>query len=421
MSADARPGPMTRCGPLIVDNASVARPLKVQIFDYIRATGPVSRARAAKALGISPGTVSTMTAELIEAGVLREAPVARDPGDVVRGRPPVGLAVRPEAFCVAGIKLSDRERTGILVDFAGGQLAAVRHAVTPGSMNPDTQIAAIDEMLDTMVRDAGLDRADVAALGLGIPGFVDHARGRVAWSPVLAGRDVDMAPRASERLGLPVTIDNDANLVALAELWFGKGRDKQDFAVITIEHGLGMGVVLNHGLFRGSKGLGLELGHTKVHLGGALCRCGQRGCLEAYVADYALAREATAALNVGTERLPEIPDVIESLHRAAKDGSEAAASVFRQAGRYLAAGLANVVNLFDPTLIIISGDRMRYDWLQPEDLRAEMRAYAIDEGQTMPPLELHEWGDLLWAHGAAALALSLVTQTELGAAQEAVA
>ncbi|MDZ7824614.1 MAG: ROK family protein [Ahrensia sp.] len=94
-----------------------------------------------------------------------------------------------------------------------------------------------------------------------------------------------------KKLGAPTYIDNDANLVTLAEQWFGKGRDVSDFAVVTIEGGIGMGVVLNHKIYRGAHGFGMEFGHTKMQLDGALCRCGQRGCLEAYVADYALVRE----------------------------------------------------------------------------------------------------------------------------------
>ena len=413
--------PTARCGPMMVEPEVVSRPLKLQIFEHVRALGPVSRAEVAKRLSISPATVSTLTAELIESGVLREEAVTRDPGDVVRGRPPVGLAVRPEAFIVAGIKLSDRERTGILVDFAGRQLAAIRIAVDPGGVAPEAQIDSLVQMVDGMLTEIGKTRADLSAVGVGIPGFVEHGTGRVHWSPVLDRRDIDFAALATARLGLPVTVDNDANLVALAELWFGRGRDKPDFAVVTVEHGVGLGVVMNHRLVRGANGLGLELGHTKVQLEGALCRCGQRGCLEAYIADYALAREATAALNLGTRELPSIAELVEQLHGEAQGGNAAAQSIFQRAGRYLALGLANVVNLLDPTLIILAGERMRYDYLRAEDLTADMQGFVIREASTLPPLRIHEWGDLLWAHGAAALALSMVTETEIGAPREAVA
>jgi predicted NBD/HSP70 family sugar kinase len=219
-----------------------------------------------------------------------------------------------------------------------------------------------------------------------------------------------LAAAASAHLGLPVHIDNDANLVALAELWFGAGRSISDFAVVTIEHGVGMGLVLGHRIYRGTQRLGMELGHTKVQLDGALCRCGQRGCLEAYIADYALAREATTALNWGHKEGQSIGILLESLYDHAKAGNSTAKSIFRRAGRYLAVGLSNVINLFDPALIILSGERMRYDYLYAEETLAEMDNLVINTGRPRPPIEIHAWGDLLWAHGAAALALSQTTE-----------
>jgi hypothetical protein len=179
-----------------------------------------------------------------------------------------------------------------------------------------------------------------------------------------------------------------------------------DFAVVTIEHGVGMGFVMNHRIYRGAQRLGMELGHTKVQLDGALCRCGQRGCLEAYIADYALAREATTALNWVHKDGQPINVLLESLYDHAKAGNATARSIFRRAGRYLAVGLSNVINLFDPALIILSGERMRYDYLYAAETLAEMDNLAINTGRPRPPIEIHAWGDLLWAHGAAALALS---------------
>ena len=230
-----------------------------------------------------------------------------------------------------------------------------------------------------------------------------------------------LAAIATARLGIPVSIDNDANLIAMAELWFGAGRQLSDFAVVTIEHGVGMGFVMNHRIYRGAQRVGMELGHTKVQLDGALCRCGQRGCLEAYVADYALAREATTALNWSHREGQSINVLLESLYDHAKAGNTAARSIFRRAGRYLAVGLSNVVNLFDPSLIILSGERMRYDYLYASETLAEMEQLAISTGRPKPPVKIHAWGDLLWAHGAAALALSEVTDALLMPARESAA
>jgi predicted NBD/HSP70 family sugar kinase len=413
LSLDAVPG----CGPRIPPLAEQLRPLRQQIFERVRAAGAIARVQVAKELGVSPASVTTGVSELIEAGLLEEVIAPRD-SDAGRGRPAVALGVRAGAYRVAGMKISDREHTAVIVDFAGNLIADDMMPRKPGQLTLEELLLAIDTLLDRVCVKASMRREDLAALGLGLPGFVDSMTGQVLWSSVLAPRAVDLRGVATAHLGLPVHVDNDANLVTLAELWFGAGRELSDFAVVTIEHGVGMGLVVNHRLYRGSQGLGMELGHTKVQLDGALCRCGQRGCLEAYVADYALAREATTALNWTNKEGQSITVLLESLYDHAKAGNGAARSIFRRAGRYLAVGLSNVVNLFDPALIILSGERMRYDYLYAADTLAEMENLAIASGRPRPPIEIHAWGDLLWAHGAAALALSAVTDQLLGAGRE---
>jgi predicted NBD/HSP70 family sugar kinase len=404
-------------GPLIPPLTEAQRPLRQQIFERVRAAGLIARVQVAKDLGVSPASVTTLTSELIEAGLIEEVAAPRE-GDGGRGRPAVALGVRARAHCVAGMKISDREHTAVIVDFAGNLIADDAVPRRPGPMSEAELLASVETLLERVCAKAGLARGALSAVGIGVPGFVDSAEGVVLWSSVVSGRKVPLAAAAERLLGLPVSIDNDANLVALAELWFGAGRGLSDFAVVTIEHGVGMGFVLNHRLYRGSQRVGMELGHTKVQLDGALCRCGQRGCLEAYVADYALAREAATALNWGHRESQPISILLESLYDHAKAGNATARSIFRRAGRYLAVGLANVVNLFDPALIILSGERMRYDYLYATETLAEMKSLVIDTGRPMPPIEIHAWGDLLWAHGAAALALSAVTEGILASSRE---
>ncbi|MEF3047924.1 ROK family transcriptional regulator [Pseudotabrizicola sp. L79] len=404
-------------GPLIPPLTESQRPLRQQIFERVRAAGLIPRVQVAKELGVSPASVTTITSELIDSGLIEEVTTARD-GESVRGRPAVALGVRASAHRVAGMKISDREHTAVIVDFAGKLIADDAVPRRPGPMTVAELLEAVESLLDRVCAKAGLARADLSAVGLGVPGYVDSLEGMVLWSSVLTDRNVPVAAEAARRLGLPVWVDNDANLVALAEQWFGAGRGLSDFAVVTIEHGVGMGFVMNHRLYRGTHRVGMELGHTKVQLDGALCRCGQRGCLEAYVADYALAREAATALNWGHKDGQSIGVLLESLYDRAKAGNATARSIFRRAGRFLAVGLSNVVNLFDPALIILSGERMRYDYLYAAETLAEMDNLVINTGRARTPIEIHAWGDLLWAHGAAALALSAVSESLLAQNRE---
>ncbi len=404
------------CGPILPGIGKETKPLRQQVFEHVRAAGRAARADVTRALGISGGSVTTLTSDLIATGFLRE--VDSPPtlvGQSGRGRPPVALEVVPEGRNVIGIKLADERHSAVLTDFAGNMLADATLPNPPIRKTLDQVLDEMAELMATLLANAGLSQSDVIAVGIGVPGLVDHQTGSIPWSPLLSDRDLPVKAAFEARFGLPVHVDNDSNVLTLAELWFGAGRAMSDFAVVTIEQGVGMGMVLNNRLFRGTRGMGLELGHTKVQLDGALCRCGQRGCLEAYLADYALAREASTALGRNPRNMQSPQAMLETLFGEAKAGNHAALTIFRRAGRYLSVGLSNVIQLFDPELIILSGERMRYDYLYAEEVLAEMRGLTLPDGRAPCKVEIHAWGDLVWAQGATALALSAVTDAALGA------
>lgn len=400
------------CGPLI-GPPQERRPLRQRLLEHLRAAGSASRVDLARELAVSPASVTSVALELIEKGLIAEAVAARDAG---RGRPPVALTVARGAHTVAGIKLAADVHTAVVLDFAGGVIAEASIPAQNDRHSAAELVAETETLFGKVLATAGLARHDLAGVGLGMPGLVEHDRGRVAWSPLLTERAVDLGALFEERLGVPVALDNDANVLTLAELWFGAGRAMSDFALVTIEHGVGMGLVINNRLFRGAAGLAMELGHTKVALDGALCRCGRRGCLEAYVADYALVREARIALGTNLVEKKNVRNLLRELFVEAEAGNAAARSIFQRAGRYLAMGLANVVQLFDPSLIILSGGQVRFETLYADEVMAEMQALSLDTGRT-PRVEVHAWGDMVWARGAAALALNALTERLVGEAR----
>ncbi len=403
------------CGPLLSSDSPDAKPLRQQVFEHVRAAGRAARADVTRAIGISAGSATTLTADLIGAGLLRE--VEGLPREAGRGRPPVALEVVPEARHVIGIKLSDETHSAVLTDFAGHIVADATLPTSPGRKSLETLLEEIDVLMDLALKGAQMALSDISAVGIGMPGMIDHDTGTISWSPFLQTPDLDLRTAFNARFGVPVHVDNDTNVLSLAELWFGAGRSISNFAVVTIENGVGMGLVLDNRLFRGARGMGLELGHTKVQLDGALCRCGQRGCLEAYLADYALAREAATALD-RNPRVPQSPNaMLDTLFTQAKSGNEAARTIFRRAGRYLSVGLSNVIQLFDPGLIILSGERMQYDYLYSAEVLAEMQKLTLSEGRTPCKVEIHAWGGMIWARGATALALEAVTDAAFGEAR----
>lgn len=386
------------------------------VLKEIRKQGRIARVDVARETGISQATVTSITAELLREELIVEVP--RDPGgpDLKRGRPRVDLQLNGNAYAVAGIKVTADSLSLVLIDYLGDQMAEDVHPLPAQAVTTEEMASELTAGLTRLATKAGITFDDISAVGIGLAGIVDAHSGHVHWSPNLVERNVPLRDTLTDRLGRPVFLDNDANLVAMAEMYFGYGRDVRDFLVVTVETGVGMGIVLDGELYRGTRGCGAEFGHTKVQLDGALCRCGQRGCLEAYVADYALLREAAIGGVPGDQRTAT--EQVRTLIEAGSSGDEMARTIIQRAGRMFAMGLANLVNIFDPQLIILSGERMQSDFLYADEVIASIRKSIVQVDADPPEVIIHRWGDLMWAMGAAAYALNGMDQIALEALAE---
>lgn len=381
------------------------------LLDAIRRAERIARIDLAQSTNISQATVTTITAEMIRQGLIEEVPRDEDTGQARRGRPRVDLKLRGAAHIVAGLKIADSAISVVLVDFEGTVIAEHKHQMAKTMFPASTMAAEISQALQDAASAADVPLETVSAIGVGIAGIVDANRGFVHWSPYFEERNVEFGDMLTRIVKKPVFIDNDANLVAKAEQYLGYGRDVTDFIVITIESGVGMGIVLNNKLYRGARGCGGEFGHIKVQLDGALCRCGQRGCLEAYVADYALLREAS--ISSGQTSDQPVETRIQELLSAARNGNPTAKSIVERSSRMFAMGLSNLVNIFDPQLIILSGERMQFDHLYAQDVMASVRNSIVQVDVDPPEVVIHKWGDFMWAQGAAAFALDGVADIAL--------
>lgn len=390
---------------------------RAALLSEIRRAGEVPRIELSNRTGISRATVTTITAELIQAGLVEEIPRADKQGKAIRGRPRVDLQINANACYVAGAKISGRVLSVVLLDFAGAQVATIATSLPANRLSPEQLAQELGPAMDKLAAQAEISPDQITALGIGIGGVVDADEGLVYWSPSLNARNVPLRSLLSDALPQRVSIDNDANLVAVAEKSFGLGQSHSDFIVITIESGVGMGIILGNQLYRGARGCGAEFGHTKVHLNGALCRCGQRGCLEAYVADYALLREAATVF--GSSRLPDNTNVaVEALLSAAKSGDQAAREIVERASSVFAIALANLINIFDPELIILAGEQLKSDHLYADTVIAEMRKLIVQVDKAPPEVVVHKWGNQMFARSAAVYALGLETDRALTTLQD---
>jgi glucokinase len=257
-----------------------------------------------------------------------------------------------------GVDVGGTKVAAGVVDDAG-QVLATSRLETPSTSAADTEttIASVVEQLREL-------HSDVVAVGIGAAGWVDETRSRVRFAPNLAWRDEPLRDQLSERIGLPVVVENDANAAAWAEHRFGAARGEDHFVLLTIGTGIGGGLVLDGRLYRGRWGTAGEPGHLAYVPGGQPCGCGNKGCLEQYVSGSALvrvARERALADQASAARLIELaggaPQRIQGGHvtQAAREGDQLAVALFDEMGRHLGAALAGLASLLDPSCFVVGG------------------------------------------------------------------
>ena len=272
------------------------------------------------------------------------------------------------------------------------------------------------ETLDIFVEAVEEVRAaapDVAAVGFGIPALVEWERGVSRWSTHLPLADVPFRDLMSERLGLPVVVDNDANAALLAETRAGAARDCAHAVLVALGTGIGSGLLLDGRIYRGSRGLGAEVGHMVIDLHGPDCQgaCPGRGCLEVMASGSAIGREGVAAARRSPSsalgrRLAEGREITGGIvTELAHDGDEAARSVLAEIGRRLGYGLVGVVNVFNPEVIVIGGGAIAAGELLLSPARAVVMERALPPARDMVRIVPAHFGDESGMLGAALLAL----------------
>jgi len=376
---------------------------RLRVLNCIREAGEASRTDIAAALRLSPATVTFVTSGLMAGGLIEEVAGQDAPDTARRGRPRVALRLTHGRFYIAGIKVAREVLSILILDFDGTELGLHNVPLVEPCMDPTDLVLTIrDGVTKACEALPGGVRA-LAGISIGLPGQINAAARFVHWSSSLTQRNTDLGPLLAAHLPCAAFVENDANLVAKAEQLFGEARGLSNFLVVTVEHGVGMGIVLDGQLLRGERGCGAEFGHTKIVLNGALCQCGQQGCVEAYVGSYALLRRAEEMLGAGA-----VPNV-RSLVQLAATGNDAAQAVLDQAGQVFGLGLSNLINLFDPERIILAGASHRIAHLHSDEVLAQVRQNVVKVDAPLPDIRVHHWNDQMWARGAAAMGIEEVS------------
>ncbi len=394
---------MSARGPAIIRNIN-----RFDVLHTIRLhDNQISRSELSNLTGLSQATISSIVGHLIAEGALIEDD-AYGLGARGRGRPLVMLRLNPNYTHVVGVKIATHQIVFSVTDFVGNVSASDDIPVGPRKLTPAQMVAFIVRGVRACLRKAKKSIADVSGIGVGLPGFVDSNRGLAYWSPVFESPNINFRELLQAKFEIPVFVENDANLVTLAELWFGMAKGLQNAVVITIEHGTGSGLIFDGKLYRGADGLAAEFGHTKLFFEGPLCQCGEHGCMETHTAAFAILHEAA---KVGF-RVPKRPldyhersSLLQAIISKAEGGDKAMKRIFDQMGRYLGLGIANLVNLLNPQRIIICQGAVRCAHLFEDSLRSTAERLVLPPLQRNLEIVIHHWGDEVWARGAASLVL----------------
>lgn len=363
------------------------------ILNAIKTQSEVSRAAIAHLTGLSPATVTAITGQLIKEGLVFE----KTTGDSTGGRPPIMLALNPRGGFVIGIKLMEGQAVGALTDLNATILA--KDSINLTGVDVETAVETLAALVTRLTHGSGIRKKQLMGVGIGLAGVVDYADGIVRQNPFFGWQNIPLRDLLQTRLKVPVFIDNDVNTLTLSEKWLGVGKPVDNFVVITVGRGVGMGIVLDGRIYRGRAGGAGEFGHVVVDPSGPLCDCGKHGCLESLVSDRALVsiarREVDAAI-----------DSLDGLLELAQAGRPEALAVLRRAGGLLGREIANLVNVLDPNLIVISGEGIRMGEIFFSAVRSAFHENVMPGLAEDTEIRVDSWGDDIWALGAASLVIA---------------
>jgi glucokinase-like ROK family protein len=377
-------------------------PLADSCLRLIWKEGRISRADIARQTGLARSTVSEIVGALVPTGLVAEVGVGPSRG----GRPPMVLQFQDDAYAILGVDMGAAHVAVALTDLRG-RVLAWEHRDHPVRTDPEGTRALILRLCDACLARWKLGARRLVGIGVAVPCPVDPRHPDRLSELVLpdwhgsGGFGV-----LTKRYRVPMLVDNDANLGALAERWWGAGRGVDDFAYIKVATGVGSGHVVGGKIYRGATGVAGEIGHMAIDPHGAPCICGLRGCLATFVGAQALEARARARLaEHPRSRLAGTEPTVTSIEDAALAGDALALELAQEAAEYLGRAVAGMLNLLNPSMVILGGGLSRLGELLLEPLRETVRRRTLVSSLVASEVRTSELGTQAIAVGAATLVL----------------
>lgn len=362
---------------------------RFEVLHALFELGPSTRQELARHTGLSPATVATLVTEFLSGDVLHIAAVERNTG----GRPQERLTIDPDRGRIVGVDVAETYVDATVYDLALGALGHGEVALDEHENDPDYVVDGILRAIESAVEDGGTERERIIGVGASMPGHVHPEAGVSVFAPNWDWHDVHIEKMLEKTLPVPVYVDNPLKAVILSEMWFGVGRVVDSMAVVNLGTGVGAGIAIDGSLLRGTTNNAGEWGHTLLELDGRRCRCGRRGCVEAYLGAPGL-RTTLAEIDPEhpTLRQSRQRDFVEAVADGLAAGDPALAGLARRTSRYLAAALGDLVNLLDIPSVTLTGwtSEALAEWLVPA-LRDELPHHVLPgslSGLTVEPSQV---------------------------------
>lgn len=313
------------------------------VFDTIRLKGPISRAEISKIIKVTPATVTNITAELIKKNIIIESELGESSG----GRKPILLKINSNDYFLIGIQLGSYEIKTALIDLELKIVDTENEKIFKNENSKDISKKIINTIRILINRNK-IVKQKIVGIGVGAHGIVSFKCGEILYSPELGWNNFKLREMLEIEFDVPVYVDRDVRTMALSESWYGSGKEVNSFICVNIDSGVEIAVTVNKQQIRGTSDFFGELGHTKIMADGPECSCGRCGCLETFSSESAILKDAIKHGYDGTA------DIL-SLHEASKKGNKIVINAIERAGKYLGIGISNLVNIFNPGLILVGG------------------------------------------------------------------
>lgn len=375
-----------------------------QILKQLYFNNMVSCAELSLKINKSLPLTTKILNELIEDGWVIETGHAPSTG----GRRPAMYSLRQDVIYIVAVAMDQFVTRIAVMDMQNNYVTEVEKIELPLAKNSEGLPVLINK-INQVIINSGIPKTSIAGVGIGMPGFVDVEKG-INYS-FFESSGKSLGERISEKVGLPVFIDNDSSLIALAELRFGAAKGHSNAMVLNIGWGIGLGMILKGELFRGHNGLAGEFSHIPIFLDGKLCSCGKRGCLETESSLFAVVEKARKGLEEGrNSTLKDLPvehveQASESVINAAKEGDRFAIELLSEAGYNIGRGVAILIHLFNPREIVLSGRGSLAGKIWQAPIQQAINEHCIPKLALHTEIELSKLGYKAELIGAAALVM----------------